>query len=174
MQIQVDTKIKHNIASILAKTLFSISIGQSKIDKMWKIILLMIVILTLSSSSGESKLFIQAQNSPNPQPSQISPTCPNDCNHRGNCVSGKCQCIPGYSGVECEFIMIHTSFLSVIGVLFGACGVTLGVTCFCVGLFALVSSVIQKRRLNSAKYQIMIDEDSGNDHAVFPNNVQEL
>lgn len=132
------------------------------------LIILMTIILTYEypTSIVDTQLSnsLNAQNSPDPQPSQTSPPCPNDCNRRGTCVSGKCQCTPGYSGVECEFIMIHTSFLSVIGVMFGACGVGLGVTCFCVGVFALVSSIIQKRRLNSDKYQIMADDDLvGND-----------
>lgn len=28
--------------------------------------------------------------------------CPDDCNHRGACNSGVCQCKPGYGGAACE------------------------------------------------------------------------
>lgn len=32
----------------------------------------------------------------------VTTTCPNDCNGRGSCYLGKCDCIDGYQGVDCS------------------------------------------------------------------------
>lgn len=28
--------------------------------------------------------------------------CPQRCHERGNCILGRCQCAPGYSGIDCS------------------------------------------------------------------------
>ena len=33
--------------------------------------------------------------------------CASSCNGKGECVGGKCNCYPGFSGDDCSFSKIH-------------------------------------------------------------------
>ncbi|EFA81751.1 hypothetical protein PPL_05745 [Heterostelium album PN500] len=57
--------------------------------------------------------------------------CPLDCNNRGNCFSGTCNCNEGYSGNSCE-LKLCTSLNNCSG--HGTCNTTNG-TCNCQGLW---------------------------------------